>query len=55
MPILVQICIAIATLAIVVVTVMLIPALGQVRKTAAQVERTMFRAVNSPAIGSNMW
>lgn len=41
MPILIQICIVIATIALAATAVALIRVLGQVRKTAAQVERTM--------------
>jgi uncharacterized protein YoxC len=48
---LVQICIAIATLAIVASTIVFVRVLGQIRKTAAQVERTMFRLDESiPAV-----
>ena len=43
MPMLVQICIAVATLAIVGVSIALIRAVGQLSKTAEQLERTMAR------------
>jgi uncharacterized protein YoxC len=42
-PILIQVCILVATLALVAAAVALIPLLAQVRRTAAQVERTMLR------------
>jgi len=41
LPLLIQICIAVATLAVVGIAIALIRVLGQVQKTAAQVERTM--------------
>jgi uncharacterized protein YoxC len=40
-PVLIQICIAVATIAVVGIAVALIRVLGQLQKTAAQVERTM--------------
>ena len=43
MPILVQVSIAVATLALVAVAVALIRVLGQIKSTAEQVERTMSR------------
>lgn len=41
MPMLIQICIVVATLALAGAAIALIAALGQVRKTAAQLEQTM--------------
>ena len=41
MPLLVQICILVATIAFIAVTVVLIRAIAQLRSTAAQLERTM--------------
>ena len=43
MPVVVQICIVVATLALVAVAVVLIRAIAQLRSTAAQLERTMAR------------
>lgn len=41
MPVLVQVCIAIATLALAAAAIALVQTLGQVRRTAAQAERTL--------------
>ena len=43
MPMLVQVCIAVATLAVVGVSIALVRAVGQLSKTAEQLERTMSR------------
>jgi hypothetical protein len=42
-PLFIQVCIALATLALVVTAFAVVAALGQIKKTAAQVERTMGR------------
>ena len=43
MPLIVQVCIAVATLALVAIAIGLLRALGQIKQTAEQVERTMER------------